>query len=165
MKKLLLSISSEAWQSCFLPRLFSGFPFSVGTAGFLMARCLLCFVFHASPRITDISPGSASSDTLWEGALIFSPQRAAHAPWWSSKENKHPVYIEQQNIASQQNPSTFCHDPYIHICATYTHHMRTDILSCPKWTGCNCLKENVRKCVLVFMNYLIFYTISICTSA
>jgi len=149
----------------FLPKIFSGFPFSVSTAGSLMAGSLFSCVFHTSPRIPEVSSGSASSDTLWEVALVFSPQRAAHAPGWSSKENEDLVFTEQQNVASQQNISTFCHDPYIHLYATYTQRKRTDILSHPKWSGCNCLKENVQKCVLVFMNYFIFYTISICTSA
>lgn len=166
MKNLLLSILSRSWQGYFLPKLFSGFPFSVGTAGSLMAGSLLFCIFHASPRIPDAPPGSACSDTLWECALVFTPQRAARAPGWSSKENEHLVCTKQQDVASQQNTSAFCADPYIcFVCATYTQHKRTDILCHPKRTGCKCLKENVWKCVPVFMNYLIFCTISICTSA
>lgn len=80
MKNLLLSISSKSRQGIFLPTLFSVFAFSVGTAGSLMAVSLLSGVFHDSPSIPEISPCSTSSDTLWEGALIFSPQKAAYTP-------------------------------------------------------------------------------------
>lgn len=68
--------------------LFNNFSFSVGIEGFLTAVSLLSCVFHASPRFPEVSSGSAPSDIPWEGAFIFSPQRAAHVPGWSSNESE-----------------------------------------------------------------------------
>lgn len=77
----------------------------------------------------------------------------------------HLGYIKQQNVASQKNTSTLRHDPQIRISATQTQYERKGMLSHSKWIGCNCLKENVQKCVLIFMSYLTFYAIAVHTDA
>lgn len=64
----------------FSPKLFHGFPFSVGTAVSLLSGCLLFCVFRALPRNPEVSSGSGSSGALRKSAFVFSSQRVANAP-------------------------------------------------------------------------------------